>query len=63
MDKDRKTYQGRLYPDMKKVLTNLYTIWAEEHGVVLTNIVVTRKKGVPLDLGNPFQDPNEEIEE
>ncbi len=60
MDENGYPYPGRLYPDMKKVIKTLYTIWAEEHGVVLTNIIITRKKDMKLNLSNPFRDPNEE---
>ena len=31
-------------PSGERILTVLYTIWAEEHGVVLKDIKITKKK-------------------
>lgn len=31
-------------PSGEKILTVLYTIWAEEHGVILKDIKITKKK-------------------
>ena len=31
-------------PSGEKILTVLYTIWAEEHGAVLKDIKITKKK-------------------
>ena len=31
-------------PTPERILTVLYTIWAEEHGVVLKDIKITKKK-------------------
>ncbi|RHQ61674.1 hypothetical protein DWY36_02590 [Firmicutes bacterium AF25-13AC] len=33
-------------PSGEKILTVLYTIWAEEHGVVLSDIKITKKKDI-----------------